>query len=47
MHEEIEVVNWYIQVFEGGHNTKNLLKEFIAAKAEIKTLEAKAKRTKE
>ena len=31
-------MRWYIEVLEGGHNTKDLLKNFVNAQAEIKLL---------
>ena len=36
--EELSIVTWYIQMFENGVNTKNLMKEIMEAKAEIKSL---------
>lgn len=36
--EELSFVTWYIQMFENGVNTKNLMKEIMEAKAEIKFL---------
>ena len=36
--EEFKVVNWYIQVFEEGRNTKTLLNDFIVAQEEIRQL---------
>ena len=36
--EEFKVVNWYIQVFEEGRNTKTLLNDFVMAQEEIRQL---------
>ena len=44
--EELEIVNWYIQVLEGGNNTKTLLKDFVKAQAEIKMLKENFRYTK-
>lgn len=44
--EEFQIVNWYIEVLEGGRNTKTLLKDFVQAQAEIKQLREGAKKTK-
>ena len=38
LNEELSIVTWYIQMFENGVNTKNLMKEIMEAKAEIKSL---------
>ena len=38
MVEELEIVNWYIEVLEGGFNTKTIMKDFIEGQAEIKRL---------
>ena len=46
MVEELEIVNWYIEVLEGGFNTKTIMKDFIEGQAEIKRLQEKLKNTK-
>ena len=46
MVEELEIVNWYIEVLEGGFNTKTIMKDFIEGQAEIKRLQEKLKDTK-
>ena len=43
---EFEIVEWYIEVLEGGHNSKELLKNFVLAQAQIKQLEASAVKSK-
>ena len=37
--KELEIVDWYIRVFEGGHDTKQILSNFIEARAKIIELE--------
>ena len=37
--KELEIVDWYIRVFEGGHDTKQILDNFIEARAKIIELE--------
>ena len=34
----MEIVKWYIEVIEGGFDTKTILPDFLAANREIKTL---------
>ena len=43
---EMDIVRWYIDVFENGHDTRNLLKDFVDAQAEIKTLQTNLRNTK-
>ena len=38
MLNEFDIVNWYIEVLEGGFNSKTILKDFIVAQAELKKL---------
>ena len=38
IYNEFEVLKWYIDIYENGHNTKDLLKNFFLAQAEIKAL---------
>ena len=45
-YEELEIVKWYIEVFEGGNDTKNILQDFVEAQAEIKRLKKEANKTK-
>ena len=45
--EELEVVQWYIEVFEDGKNTRNLLKHYIEAQAELRVVKDKIKTVKE
>ena len=43
---EFDIVKWYIQVLESGHNTKTLLEDFILAQDEIKSLQEKLRKSK-
>lgn len=45
MTSELAVVDWYIELFEQGRNVKNLLKDFIDAQGQIKTLKETLART--
>ena len=40
LEQEFELLDWYIQVMEQGHNSKELLRDFINAKTKIADLEA-------
>lgn len=40
MEEEILIVDWYVQVLEDGSNQRQILKDYVAAKAEIERLKA-------
>ena len=42
MNEEFKIVDWYIEVLEGGRNTRTLLRDFVQAQAEIKALKESA-----
>ena len=39
MHNEIDIVRWYIEFFENGYNTKTIMQDFLAAQKKIKKLE--------
>ena len=39
-------MKWYIDVFEGGFNTKTIMKDFVLAQVEIKKHKEDAIRTK-
>ena len=43
--EELSIVGWYIQMFDHGINTKELMKEILEAKAEIKFLKESSTKT--
>ena len=47
MQADLEIVDWYITVLEGGHNTKTLLKDFVQATQDLKALKLKSDRKKE
>ena len=42
----MDIVKWYIEVFEQGFDTKTIIKDFIEGQAEIKRLQEKLKYTK-
>ena len=44
--DDLQIVNWYIEVIEGGFNTRTIMKDFIQAQAEIKKLKEKLRETK-
>ena len=44
--DDLQIVNWYIEVIEGGFNTRTIMKDFIQAQAEIKQLKEKLRDTK-
>lgn len=46
IHNEMEIVKWYIEVLEGGFNTKTILKDFVDAQNQIKYLTSKLNKTK-
>lgn len=39
LNNEFELLDWYIQVMEGGHNSKTLLRDFILVKSKMSSLE--------
>lgn len=38
---DLEIVDWYIKVLENGYDTKNILKDFLQAKEDIKVMQEK------
>ena len=42
LEEEFQIVKWYIDVLEGGFDTKNLLKDFVQAQEDLKSLTERA-----
>ena len=46
IHNEMDIVKWYIEVLEGGFNTKTILKDFVDAQNQIKYLTQKLNKTK-
>jgi len=40
--KDLEIVQWYIEVLEGGFDTKNILKDFVKAQEDIKELTNRA-----
>ena len=46
LEEEFQIVKWYIDVLEGGFDTKNLLKDFVQAQEDLKSLTERAAQEK-